>query len=235
MSSSELQPSEAGELFSEYYERLISEVLHARDHLKLWQNLTDCTKNYLTELNQAKYFFRFTIKSHLDNAILTLARILDKHEDSLSIWKFLNYVEQNRNIFSIQDFQQRMRENQFYDSLVESHTPITFEDIQRHRSELENQQLVIKKIKVWRDKRLAHIDRGFNIKRMKISVQRDQLEKVIDIVARILNRYSYAYNASRYSLSYVGEDDYISVMNALRFRIQESKQKLEAWKNQTSS
>ncbi len=99
-------------LFQKYYDRLILETLHARAHLKLWERLEKYkATSYIDELNQAPHFFTFTTKAHLDDILLTLSRILDKHEDSLSIWKFLNFAEQKQNleIFSNEAFSQRMK------------------------------------------------------------------------------------------------------------------------------
>ena len=77
---------------------------------------------------------------------------------------------------------------------------------------------------------------SFTLKGKKIdAVEHEQFENVIEAAARILNSYLKAYDSSSYSLPFVGEDDYIGAINAMRFRIRESKRLLEKWKNQTSS
>ena len=235
MSTSEYQPTKEEALFLKYYEELIKETTYAHAHLKLWEQLVDCTKEYLHELNEAPHFFRLTMKSHLDNTILTLSRILDKYEGSLSIWKFLDLVEQNREIFSTQAFQNHIINNQYYEDLIKSHVPITLNDIQGHRKELDGLRQVIDKIKTWRDKRLAHLDRRFHLRNRNVSLQRQQIQNVIDTLARILNKYSSAYHASSWSIQFVSEGDFQGVMNAIRFRKVEHKKQLEAWKNHASS
>ena len=69
---------------------------------------------------------------------------------------------------------------------------------------------------------------SFTLKGKKIdAVEHEQFENVIEAAARILNSYLKAYDSSSYSLPFVGEDDYIGAMNAMRFRISESKRLLE--------
>ena len=162
MTTSDYQPTEEEKLFRGYYENLISEIIYARAHLQLWERLKNYTaSDYIDELNCAPFFFQLTMKSHFDDALLTLSRILDQHEDSLSIWKFLNFAEQNLGIFSTQAFQRRMMHRPDW---FESHTPMKLEEIQEHRLTLYNSKQVIDNIKKWRDKRLAHFDRELHIK-----------------------------------------------------------------------
>lgn len=228
MDVSEYQPTKEETLFLKYYDKLIKETTHARAHLKLWQKLVDYRVDYLDELNQSPHFFQLTIKAHLDNAILTISRILDKHGSSLSIWKFLNYVEQNRQIFSIQAFKRHIVNRQYYQELVESHIPIKLENIQEHRSELDNLNQVINDIKKWRDRLLAHTDRRAYLRSRNVSIKKEQIDGVIDIIARILNKYSNAYHASTFSIQYVGEDDVQGIMDAIRFKKEEEEKQIEA-------
>ena len=232
--------SQAEEYFQKYYDKLIWQTLYARAHLKLWERLESYKSNYLKELNQTPHFFTFTIRAHLDDALLTLSRILDKHEDSLSIWKFLDFVEQNHKIFSNQAFRQRIKGNPHYESLIKSHTPITLKEIEEDRQKLGSLKDTIDNIKEWRDTVLAHIDRKFYLKGKVISrkhpLQAQQLKRVINTLVKILNRYSAAYKSSTFLEKFPGEDDVQHVMDFIRFYIQEQnkqvKIQLEAFRRQ---
>jgi len=232
--------SQAEDYFQKYYDRLIREILDARAHLKLWERLEKFkATDYIDELNQAPHFFTFTIKAHLEDALLTLSRILDKHEDSLSIWKFLDFAEQNREIFSAQAFHQRMKQKPNYDEhWVKSHTPITLKEINEDRQKLASLEQVISNIKKWRDKLIAHMNRDVITKNKVISkeypLKLQQLQEVIDTLFQILNRYSAAFKSSSYAEKFVGEDDIQYVMDSIRFKIQERKKRLEALKKQAS-
>ena len=228
--------SQAEEYFQKYYDKLIWETILARARLKLNEHLDNYRSSYLRELNQAPHFFKLTMVAHYDDALLTLSRILDRHEDSLSIWKFFNFVEQNRRIFSNQAFRQRMKENPNYASLIKSHTPITLKEVDEDRQKLGSLEDAISRIRELRDKVLAHTDRTFylsgKITTKKYTFKRKKLYEVIATLIEILNRYSGAYNASSYSARFLGEDDVQYVMDFIRSHIQERKKQLEALKKQ---
>lgn len=232
----EYKPSRNEQLFKEYYDKLIWETLWAHAHLKLWERLENYRTSYLKELNQAPHFFNFTMKAHLDDALLTLSRILDTSKDSLTIWKFLNFIECNKEIFSTQTFCRRKKDTPYYEDQVKSHIPITPKVIREDRQKLENLKETMDSLNSWRDKVLAHNDRQFYLK-SKISstvypLQLQQLEKVMDTIVGILNRYSYAYDSSTLVKKFSGEDDIQSVMDSIRFKKEDRKKQLEAWKKQ---
>ena len=231
--------SQAEKYFQKYYDKLIWETLFARAHLKLWGQLESFKSSYLHELNQAPHFFNFTMKAHRDDALLTLSRILDKSKgDPLTIWKFLNFIGQNKEIFSTQTFCQRMKDNPYYEDQVKSHIPITPKVIQEDRQKLENLKETMDSLKGWRDNVLAHNDLQFYLKGKIISeeyhVQRQQLQEVIDAIVEILNRYSAAYSSSTFLDKFSGEDDVQYVIDFIRLHIQERKKQLEALKKQAS-
>ena len=228
--------SQAEEYFQKYYDKLIWETILARARLKLNEHLDNYRSSYLRELNQAPHFFKLTMLAHYDNALLTLSRILDRHEDSLSIWKFINFIEQNRRIFSNQAFRQRMKGNPNYESLIKSHTPITPKEVDEDKQKLGSLEDITNRIKDLRDKVLAHIDRKFlltgKITTKKYTFQRKELYEVIDTLVQILNRYSHAYNSSMFLDKFLGEDDVQGVMDSIRFHIQERKKQLEVLRRQ---
>jgi hypothetical protein len=226
--------SQKERLFQKYYDRLIVEALHAGAHLNLWERLEKYkATSYIDELNQAPYFYTFTTKAHLENVLVTLSRILDRHEDSLSIWKFLDFAEQNRKIFSTGVFQQRMIQKPDYDEYwVKSHTPITLQEIEDDRERLAKLEQTVKNLDKWRNKVIAHTDRQFLLAGKIVSkeypLQLQQLQEVIDTLFEILNRYSGAYDSSSYAEGYPGEDDIQFVMDCIRFYIQEQDRQIEA-------
>jgi mRNA-degrading endonuclease YafQ of YafQ-DinJ toxin-antitoxin module len=226
--------SQTEEYFQKYYNKLTWETLYARAHLKLWERIEKfkdtsyLDESYLDELNTAPHFFTFTIKAQLDDALLTLSRILDKHEESLSIWKFLDFAEQNREIFSTQAFHQRMEQNPNYDeSWSKSHKPITNDEINEDRQKLAKLEHVISHIKKWRDKVIAHMDLAVTNKNKIISkeypLKLQQLQEVIDTLFQILNRYSAAFKSLSFAGEFGGEDDVQFVMDCIRFYIEEHK------------
>jgi hypothetical protein len=226
--------AQAEEYFQKYHDRLIQEALYARAHLELWERLEKYrATDYLDELNTAPYFFKFTTKAHLDDTLLTLSRILDRHEDSLSIWKFLNFAEQNLEIFSTQAFHQRVKQKPNYDEdWTKSHKPITPKEINEDRQKLASLEQVISNIKKWRDKLIAHMDQDV-IKTNKViskeyPLKLQQLQEVIDTLFQILNRYLVAFESSSFAEKIFHGDDIQFVMDCIRFYTEEQKKQMEA-------
>lgn len=234
MTTPEYKPTKIELKFKKYYDKLIWETINARAHLKLWERLEKYKSSHLHELNQAPHFFNFTIKAHLDDALLTLSRILDKHGKALSIWKLLNFAEQNIEIFSTEVFRQRMiQKPKFW---TESHRPTTLKEIEQHRQKLRSLESALGNLKEWRKKVLAHTDHEFLLKGKIISkeypLQRQQLQEVIESLVEILNRCSLAYDSSTFLEKFIGEDDVQRVMDAIRSDIEDRKKQLAALRKQ---
>jgi len=220
------------QIFKRYYNELMRQTINARAHLKLWEQLEDYKSSYLKELNQAPHFFTFTMRAHLDDALMTLSRIVRKQKDAFTIWDFLDFVEKNSEIFSNEAFSKREREKPDYDKdWIKSHAPITQKKIEEDKQKLLSLEYTINNLVIWRDKVIAHIDHKFLITGKIISkehpLQRQQLEEVIDTIVNILNRYSYAYCSSTDSENIPGEDDVQSIMDFIRFYIQEQNKQAE--------
>ena len=241
MTTSEYKPNKKEQRFQRYYDELIRQTLHARAHLKLFERLENYRTDYPHELRKANHFFGFTIKAHLDDALMTLSRILDdrRRRDPLTIWKFLNFAEQNLGIFSNEAFSKRTKgKSDYYDSLVESHKPIARREIEKDRQKLNDLESTINNLITWRDKVIAHIDPHYLRSGKRIDedypLEIQQLNEAIDTVAQTLNRYSQAYHTETWLKEYLGENDIQEVMNAIRFRIQERKKQLEEFRKQAS-
>jgi len=224
--------SQAEEYFQKYYDKLIWQTLYARAHLKLWERLESYKSSHLKELNQAPHFFTFTIRAHLDDALMTLSRIIRKQEGALTIWKFLDFVEKNWGIFSSEAFSQRERRKPDYNEhWVKSHTPITKKEIEEDKQKLLSLEHTINNLIIWRDKVIAHIDHKVVIRNKVISkeypLKLQQLQEVIDTIFEILNRYSHAYNSSTFLEKIPGEDDVQFVIDSIRFDIEEQNKQIE--------
>jgi len=231
MTASDRKPDCKEKQFLKYYERLMSEILQADAHFKLWKRLQNYRTDYLKELNQAPFFFNFTTRAHLDAALIHIFKFFDKRKDSLSIWRFLDFIEKNLEIFSTESFSQRIDiDNEWYETQVNSHIPITFKTAQEDRAkliELECIKCITRSLKTWRDKAIVHINKQFVLDGIDVAkqypVKVEEFEKTITALFEILNRYSRAYNSSTYARNWPGEDDTQAVMDSIRFRIQQRK------------
>jgi hypothetical protein len=235
--------SEQEQYFRKYHYKLINEILDARAHLNLWERLEKYkSTSYIAEFNTAVYFFTFTQKAHLDDALLTLSRIFDRNKTSLTIWKFLSFAEENIAIFSSQAFIQRMKREPDYEKYwknkINSHKQITIQEIDEDKDKLNKLNQILDNLTAWRRKVLAHLDRQFLLSGGIITnehpLQIQQLHEIIETIFKILDRYLGAFDSSSDDEEISGEDDIQFVMDCLRFYIEEQhrqrKAKIEALK-----
>ena len=229
--------SEQEQYFLKYYYKLINEILCARAHLNLWECLEKYkSTSYVAEFNNAEYFFTFTQKAHLDDVILTLSRIVDTHENSLTLWKFLNYAEQKREIFSMKAFKERMKNEPDYEiywkNKVKDHKPLAITEIEEDRQKLKKLSQIVNNISTWRDKVLAHIDRQYLLSGRNFTkefpLRLQQLQEIIKTLFNILSRYSGAFNSSEYDEEISGENDIQFVMDCIRFYNEECNRQMKA-------
>jgi len=200
-----LDCSQANKYFQEYSARLIQETVHAQVYLNWWEYLDKYLfSSHSDVLKHAPLFFTFTKMAYRDLAILTLARILvkDKRGDSLNIWKFLNFVEQN-----IKRFHR--------------------DDIEKDRQKIDELQQTIDNVTVWRHKDIGHIDSKFLLSGKNIArefpLRPQQLREVIETMFQVLRRYIPTLNPSVYTVDHTYEDDLRRVLDSVRLYIEKTE------------
>lgn len=216
---------EKDELFITYLEALVDEIIHAKFHIKLWKCLKDCMPQYHKELDQTPAFWILTTKAHLDAAIVHLFKIIDKSErsDPLSIWKFLRFIDSNRDIFSTAAFSLRIMGKTDYREWVANHKEITHREVTNDQQALEELQGPIKRLWDLRCERYAHIDRGVlnthrsNPKIYTVSIR--EIGKILETVGNVLDKYSVAFDSTTRDMEPPGDPGVEIVMDSLRFKM----------------
>ena len=229
MTVSNYKPTAKEEEFVKYHERLRDEINIANWHFAIWKYLWNLHKDYIDELNRAPAFFSLTMRAHLLATAMRLNKFFDKPEDNISIYEFLNFAEQNLDIFSNQAFEKRNRGDERYDIAVRIHTErtpkITPELVKEHRQKIE--KLPKHNLRKWRNKALAHIDkksvlRGVDILK-EYPVKIEQVDEIIDTIHDILNHYSAAYDGITWEKDLVLEPGIQEVMDSIRFKTREER------------
>ena len=218
--------------YEKYYNSIIREMINARMHLRLYKRLEEAREGYLKELNQAPGFFSFTIKAHLDAGLMHVFRVIKKQRSSITIWKFLDFVDSNLEpLFSRDAFSSRKGKDSFYEDRVTGYRAVTTEDVKNDREKLDEFKQVIENIITWRDKKGAHIDEKFALKQIDVSkdypVTLKELEDITMVIADILNRYSAAYDSSTYAVDMPGDYGVQVVLDAIRLHLEERQKQLE--------
>ncbi len=213
-----------------YYDKLVQEIIRANFHFKLWRRLEDCKVEYIHELRQANAFWVFTMQAHFDAALMHLFKVLDTHPDALSIRKFLNFVDSNSRIFSTMAFEQRQTakgtDKELCRYQVARHCPICHQHIKEDEAKLNRLETPINNLAEWRDKVYAHIDRTALLKGTGLDITHPvpitDMDNIIVTTKEILNRYSQAFDASRWVVEMDCEEAEIkAIMEAVRFKRQE--------------
>ncbi len=221
MTTSNYEPTLQEKRFLKYHERLVKELQHANLHFSLWKRLENYRADYLKELNQAHVFFRSTIEAHLEAALLHIFRVIDTHKDSVNIWTFLRFCDENQEIFSVEALSQHRT------------------DIDEDKKKLETLRPITKNLKLWRNKAFAHIDEKFVQDEVDVVKQHPieigQVEETITTLFRILNRYLLAYGHPTWLIALPGEDDIQTVMDAIRLMIQEEENRIKKELEELSS
>lgn len=133
------------------------------------------------QFTMARTFFLGSYYACLRECLITVSKIIISDRDSISIQYLINYAEQNTNEFNMANPQQvRELSAKFRDELPE------FEEF-------------AKKLKILRDKELAHIDKK-SIYDPKSIIPRPiefyELDTCIDHLKRIINKYMLLYNST---------------------------------------
>src|SRR5437763_959090 len=76
---------------------LVDELIDARDHFRLHQDLDAAIPEYQAEFNQSAAFWTFTLSAHMDATLLRLCKAYDLYErkPSLNLRNFLETIKAN--------------------------------------------------------------------------------------------------------------------------------------------
>lgn len=216
----------AEETFIKYHQELRGELNNANWHFTILKYLQELKNTYRKELNQAPSFFGLTMYAHLLAALVQINKFFDKNEKHLSIRKFLDFIEQNLDIFSNETFEARMRKENRYESyIIKGHTEITLQKVEEDRKKIND--LPVTNIRHWRNTILVHIEQGrvlqgIDIMR-KYPVKQNQVDDVINTLDKMLNEYLVAYDASTWAKDLAVKDGIKSVVDAIRFKLTETR------------
>ncbi|MBN1862384.1 MAG: hypothetical protein JW790_01920, partial [Dehalococcoidales bacterium] len=149
MPISNKRPS-AEEEFLRYHNKLRSELNAAYWHFRVVEYIRELRGDYLRELNQTPSFWGLTIKAHVVSALTLLNRFFDKKEKvkHLHMQNFLDFIEQNKDIFSRRKFKKRLLLLGRYDDLAaQFNSEITTDKIEQDRQRLRD--LPISSLRAW--------------------------------------------------------------------------------------
>jgi len=217
--------------FSKYHNRLRSELNNANWHFAICKYIRSIRKDHLHELNQAPAFFGLTIDAHLLSTLMRMNKFFDRKQEHLSIRNFLDFVEENLDIFSNEAFAKRLRQQGRYDAyFVQGHAEVAPDKVEQDREKVN--RLPVSHIRAWRNKILAHIETASVLSDIDIMkaypVKSGQIDDVINTLHAMLNDYSVAYDGITWEKDLALEHGIQTIVDAIRFESQQRRKALKS-------
>ena len=213
--STETNLKDEQEEFENVFEILRKQLLNASVNFYIWEQLFP-TEKVIDIINRYIGFFQPTREAHLDGLIIKVSEILSDRHNAASFYHILNMIGRNPNLAP---------------------------DINVHeiRKRLRNHKEVVKAIKDYRNKRVAHWDttgvkerivpKYAGIKRLGKPVFFGETKQMLIELQAIYNKISASHSRETHAFRYGQQGDTISLLEALRKRLAEDKKLIDYWQN----
>ena len=214
---------------------LLDDLVDARFHFSLHQNLAKATEEYATEFSQSLTFWGLTFSAHMDAVMVRLCRAYDTYEHSaLNLHNLLDTIEANLAIFDEPNFRQRLKGNTFVDSLAAELKPPDREQFRKDIEAVSDSDPLVHKLVMWRHNYVAHRNSHFALNPQKFDTHYPltfaDIDALLNRALEIGNRYSLLFDASAHATLMVGRDDYLFVLKAVREHVRAYERVLkEEW------
>jgi len=213
------------ERFIAYYDKLRNELNTTYLHYEIAKLLRDAKNARRKEFNEALTFFELTMLSNFFTTIMSIGRFIDRSGNSLHLDLFFNFVKNNPPLFSTEAYKNRLlaqgRDNEDCEHFVQLHKDITATMVGQDKETIMN--LPIDNLRIWRHKKLAHIEEAFVTDNIGISdnypISIQDVDKILVTLHEILNRYRIAYDGLEWSIGLPSVKHQIEyIFNAINFQ-----------------
>lgn len=220
------------ERFIAYYDKLRDELNTAYTHYEICKFLRETRSTRRAEFSEALTFFSLTMNSNLFATVMSVNRFIDSHRKSLRLDVFFEFIRNNLDLFSATAYKKRLldrgMDSEDCEHWVKLHTDITAEMVDQDKAKIES--LPIHNLKVWRNKKLAHIERNLvteNVDIMKkYPVTIEEIDKILAALHGILDRYRIAYDGVQWILGLPSAKPQIEyIMDTISFYRQSRKER----------
>lgn len=174
-------------------------------------------KNVKT-FNDFNYFFVTIKESCRVYLFIELAKFFDKHSKSLTLFQVLDYSKKNIVKLTKQDFVQYRQDKGMPLESLEEYEELSVDDIEKIKEKIQKEKRLIEKLKIYRDKYVAHDD----IEKIKVSISKEETEIILDLIKYIIDFYFMRLDFSENSY-HLFEEEPIREMNSLIRCLQEHK------------
>lgn len=233
MSTRILSPDER---FLAYYDKLREELNTSYTHYEICTYLREIRITRRAEFSEALTFLSLTINSNLFVTVMSINRFIDSHRDSLHLDAFFEFIRNNLSLFSAKAYKKRLLDkgvdSEDCEHWVKLHKDITAEMVEQDKAKVErlSAHKSVQNLKVWRDKKLAHIEKDVVTKSVDIMkefpVTIQDIDTIIITLHEILDRYRIAYDGVQWILGLPPAKPQIEyVMDAISYYRQSRKER----------
>ncbi|GEM_PF-6812258 len=181
MSNSDLRASKRTS-FCLRFKTLADTVGRAEIHLRCLKQVADASDNYWDEMLNAEGFWLHTLYAHREACLRRLMLLTKQQKDSLTVFDFLEWVKNNRDVFS---------------------TPPTVSDIDKDLTCFKGFKPLIDDLNLWRDRSFMHLDKEEILhggsKLAEVQIDAAKVKKFIDTVKDMLIRYRKAFDGVHFA------------------------------------
>jgi hypothetical protein len=219
--------------FRRLLDALGNELVDAKFHFSLHQNLQKATPEYWDVFHQSNTFWTFTLNAHMDAVILRLCKAYDQYgaKPTLNLRSLLETIKDNLHLFDEPNFRERLKDNPFVDSLATEPRKPDAAQLQEDLDFVCGNHLV-KKLNEWRNKVYSHLSLEVVLNPKEFNTNSPlsfaEIETLLKNGLTILNRYSGLFAANFYSTMMIGRDDYLYVLKAVKEALRAYEARIEA-------
>lgn len=211
---------ESDDQFKLLLESLASELVDANIHWRLLKDLQEQIVPFSDEFNQTATFWTLTLQAQLDATIFRLVRIYDGNTQSLSLRNFLDTIIENLQIFEVDRYRERLKDNPFVESLAENAEQPDPSQLASDLAFVSSENSMVRRLTVWRNNLFAHRSAQNAVRNYNIAgdypLTDDDIDNLLTEGMAILNRYSLMFVANTYSTQIVGHNDFTFLLECVR-------------------
>jgi flagellar motility protein MotE (MotC chaperone) len=184
--------------------QLIQELILANTHLDVWNAINQQIKEDVEPLKPESDFWKITMRAHLHEAFMCVARITDQHQKSANLHRFLTFTGAHQELFNENALRARRVERQIPASVIDRklrELPEIRKTLRQARTLLKEAAPVLERLRERRDKILAHIDDEIVFGRIETEsvfsgivndlpdspILREEFEHTLGVLGRVLN------------------------------------------------
>ena len=205
--------------FTILLEAIVDELLRADVHYIISKGLATSGKEHSSAINFSPVFWSFTYRAHIESVFYHLCKIYDQHNSGFHLRRFIELVQDNPTMFSIENARRRLGKNvedemKLYKSLDE-------ELLKKDYCFVTEENPIFLNLNKWRDFVFAHRNPKQILSQKPFEVDYpfpfSEIELLLEKGSEIVNRYSGYFSSTHYSRATDsnGWDDFSYVLESI--------------------